>query len=137
VARGTGLLKLHAWPAWQRWLVWLVCIVVWSAALLTPWPATLSKETLPTDWQYVTAKSVHVGAYAFLAALSGWLGVRPSYRWLLLGFLSLHAGATEFGQQFVPERHASWTDVGFDHIGVIWGVIVSWPWWTARNSGDR
>jgi len=68
-----------------------------------------------------------------LTVLTGLLKVPLSRRWLLVCFLSLHALGTEFFQQFVPERYPSWTDVGWDHIGIVLGLIVSWGWWTKSS----
>jgi VanZ family protein len=105
-------------------------VVLWSVALLRPEPVRVAEKTFPEEgMRYFASKSLHVGAYAFLAILSGWLPVRRRWRWLLLVGLSLHGMGTEFFQQFVPKRTASWGDVGFDHIGLVWGILLSWMWW--------
>jgi VanZ family protein len=113
-----------------RWFVWGVVVVLWSVALLRPEPAHVAAATFPEEGtRYFAAKSLHVGAYAFLAILSAWLPIRRRWRWLLLLALSVHGLGTEFFQQFVPDRTGSWRDVGFDHIGLVWGILLSWKWW--------
>jgi VanZ family protein len=113
-----------------RWLIWWIFAIVWSAALLRPEPVHAAEVTFPEEGvRYVAGKTLHVGAYAVLAVLSSWLPITRPWRWLLLVVLSAHAMGTEFIQQFVPERTGSWRDVGFDHIGLILGVLVSWKWW--------
>lgn len=112
-----------------RWLVWSICTAAWTTLLLTSQPAQIADEVLGKEKTYVASKTLHVSAYAILAILTGWLRTRPWVRRLLLMFLSAHALGTEFFQQFVPYRHPSWTDVGWDHIGIVWGLILSWGWW--------
>lgn len=119
-------------PRGLRWSVWGLYVALWSLALLTPYPADVNQAVLPATWREPAAKALHVGAYALLAILSAWLRVPWRQRWLLLAFLSFHAAGTEFGQLFVPRRHASLRDVGFDHIGIVWGVIVTFGWWMTR-----
>jgi VanZ family protein len=115
-----------------RWAVWALCVAAWTLVLLTTKPVHVMHEVLPERASFPVAKTGHVLAYAFLTALSGWLGVRGGRRWLLLVFLSLHGMATEYLQTFVPERTGSWTDVGIDHIGIVLGLALSWKWWRAR-----
>jgi VanZ family protein len=112
-----------------RWLTWGVFVAAWTLLLLTTEPVHVADAVLPQAFQFPTAKALHVSAYAFLAVLSAWLPVRRPYRWLLLGFLSLHAMGTEFLQQFVPERGPSVWDVLIDHFGMALGVAASWRWW--------
>jgi VanZ family protein len=113
-----------------RWLVWGVYVVIWSVALLRPEPAHVSEVVFPEhETRFLAAKSLHVGAYALFAILSAWLPVPRRWRWLLIMLISAHGMATEFFQQFVPDRSASWRDVGFDHVGLVLGVLLSWKWW--------
>jgi VanZ family protein len=129
-----------------RWLVCVVYVLAWTQALLTPDPLrylvamrTAMDLPVPEDpdedpqlqWQaYVISKSLHVAAYALLAVLIGGLGLSRRFRWLLLVFMSLHAMGTEYGQLFVEGRHASWSDVGLDHVGIGLGLALSWnAWW--------
>jgi VanZ family protein len=124
-----------------RWLVWLLYSAAWSVALLSPLPDTgdWSLENISLDLKFLFAKAVHVSAYALLAVLSGWLPVPRCRRWLLLVFLSGHAMATEFFQQFVPGRTGCWFDVGIDHIGIALGLALTWKWWLlpAEEAGTR
>jgi VanZ family protein len=106
-----------------------VFVVVWTVALLTTQPVRVAQAVLPPPVRFPTAKLLHVAAYACLVALSGWLPVPRRLRWLLIVFLSLHALGTEFFQQFVPERTASWRDVAIDHVGMALGLAASWRWW--------
>jgi VanZ family protein len=101
--------------------------------LLTPHPAVIADTLLGEENAFYASKTLHVSAYAIMAFLSGWLRVRSAWRQVLLGFLSLHALGTEFFQYFVPYRYPSWTDVGWDHIGIIWGIILSWRWWAQES----
>jgi VanZ family protein len=131
-------------PAFFRWLIWLAFVALWTQALLTPNPGQHLLATLrflhlleenPVEMQrfrehaFYFAKACHIGAYLVLAVLSGWLKVPGRYRWLLLVFMSLHAMGTEYGQNFVEGRHASWRDVGLDHAGFLAGIALSWKWW--------
>ena len=112
-----------------RGLIWCTYTVAWTTALLTPHPAVVADELLGEENAFYASKTLHVSAYAIMAILSGWLRVRSPWRRLLVVFLSIHAVGTEFFQQFVPYRYPSWTDVGWDHIGILWGIILSWTWW--------
>jgi len=112
-----------------RWLIWSVFVVLWTIALLTPKPVEIGQEVLPEEAQFPVGKTLHVGAYAFLVLLSAWLPVSAPGRWLLLLFLSAHACGTEFFQQYVPGRSGSWEDVGFNHVGLCLGIVLSWKWW--------
>jgi VanZ family protein len=112
-----------------RWALWALCVTAWTAVLLTTTPVHVMEEVLPPQATFPVAKAGHVAAYAFLTALSAWLGVRGGRRWLLLGFLSLHGMATEYLQTFVPERTGCWSDVGIDHLGIVLGLALSWKWW--------
>ena len=69
-----------------------------------------------------------ITAYAVAAILTGWLHAPGSWRWFLLAFWFFHAGATEFGQLFVPGRSGSLRDVALDHIGLLIGLAISWRW---------
>lgn len=116
----------------MRWLVWFAYLLVLSVALLTPQPAHLAHDLIPSDGErFTVAKSGHLAAYALLAILTAWLSVRRSLRWLLLILLVGHAGLTEFLQQFVPSRGGRWQDAVIDIAGLALGVLLSWRWWRA------
>jgi VanZ family protein len=114
-----------------RWFVWTVFLVGWTTALLTPQPVYLADALLPEETRFSAAKALHVAAYAVLAILSGWLRAPGPWPRRLVVLLCLHAMATEYLQGFVPERGPSVEDVGFDHIGICWGIILSWRLWRA------
>jgi VanZ family protein len=113
---------------WLRLVLWFVVLGLWTVALETPHPVRVSEAVLPPGARYLAAKTLHVTAYAVLAATAPFLGLGRG-RWWLLALLSLHGAATEFFQQFVPTRTASFTDVGFDHLGIVLGFLVAWRGW--------
>ena len=110
----------------MRLALWGLCVVLWTAALLTPQPVQANHRVLEPQTGYSAAKFLHVGAYAFLTAAIPWTGLRGGRRWFLAAFLSLHAAGTEFLQQWVPQRTGSLTDVGLDHLGILLG-LCTWP----------
>jgi hypothetical protein len=112
--------------------LWLLCVAVWTVGLLTPHPVRASREVLTPATAYPASKTLHVAAYALLAGTLPWLGLRGGRRWWLVGFLSLHAAATELLQRWVPDRTGSLTDVGLDHLGVLLGLACTWPAWRSR-----
>jgi VanZ family protein len=116
-----------------RGFIWSIYTVAWTTALLTPHPAMIADALLGEEHAYYASKTLHVSAYVVMAILSGWLRASLPWRRLLLGFLSAHALGTEFFQNFVPYRYPSWTDVGWDHIGILWGLILSWGWWAEES----
>ncbi len=119
------------WPALKvRWLIWLAYLAAWSTALLVPLPDIGRTWTVNhISLKFLFAKAVHVGAYAVLAVLSGWLLVPTRFRWLLMFFLAAHATSTELLQRLVPGRTGTLTDVGIDLAGIALGCLVSWKWW--------
>ena len=127
--------RLAGFRAGWRWAVWLVYASAWTTALLTPQPVELADSLLGEDSAFLSGKVLHVGAYAFFAALTGWLRAPVRLRWLLLAFLSLHAFGTEFFQGFVPLRVPAWNDVALDHVGILLGCLLSWKWWRDRPRG--
>jgi VanZ family protein len=122
---GTSLYHRHK----LRGLIWFVYTAIWTTSLLTPHPVRIADAVLPKE-HTVYFKTLHVTGYVVLTILTGLLRVPASWRRVLVCFLSLHALGTEFLQNFVPERYPSWADVGWDHIGIVLGLILSWGWWT-------
>ena len=115
------------------WIVYFVCLTT-----LLVMPGTV-QDQLPLGEFVLTnktlfAKSVHIALYAIFAVLTGSLRVSPSWRLPLLFFVMAHGAATEFLQQFVPERNGSVSDVLFDHLGIALGLLVSWKWWTRPSA---
>lgn len=119
-------------PGWRKpllWLAWLLYVLAWSRGLLMEQPIDPGDNERLRLGLFLFSKSVHVGAYAVLAVLSGLLDVPRPYRWLLLVFMCAHAVGTEYGQQFFKTRHPSLYDVGLDHLGILIGVALTWKWW--------
>src|SRR5262249_11227580 len=121
-------------PVW-RWLAWSGFLAAWSAALLTTEPVHVAADVLPENAVFPASKLLHVGCYTVLTLLTGWLPVRRAAAWLLLFLPTAHAFATEYLQQFVPERGPSLVDVGIDHVGIVLGLALSWKWWRASLFG--
>jgi hypothetical protein len=119
---------------WWRPLAWWLCVALWTIGLLSTTPAHVNRQLFPTSVGFSVSKTVHVAVYAFLCTLIPFLGVR---RWPLLVFLSLHACATEYVQQWVPERTGSLRDVGLDHLGLLLGLTLSWRWWLRAGPASR
>jgi hypothetical protein len=111
------------------WSIWLLFGLLWSLALLTPYPVLLAEALMPVRFLPFSFGLLHVCAYAILAALCGCVGLSSPGRWLLLGFLSAHAFGTEFLQRFVPLRTSSWADVGLNHLGIILGLTLTRGCW--------
>lgn len=122
-----------------RWTIWVCFLLLWSVALLTPDPIGFLLRRAPAgvvvshSILFLLAKGLHVTAYALAAILTGWLRAPSPWRWMLLAFWFLHAGATEVGQRFVPGRTGSLNDVALDHIGLLIGLALSRRWW--RSTG--
>jgi VanZ family protein len=102
---------------------------VWTALLVTPYPIRASVALVPEQHRFPAAKVLHFLGYAGLAVLSGFLPLRPGWRWLLLALLSAHTCGTELAQNFVPERTPSWHDVTLNHTGLYAGLVLSWRKW--------
>ncbi len=117
-----------------RGLGWCLCVALWTVALLTTTSMRAGEAITPTALHFPAAKTLHVCVYAFLMAYTAWLPV-GRWRWLLAAFLSLHAGGTEFFQQYVPGRHGAIQDVLIDHAGLLLGLALTWKRWAQRSSG--
>ncbi|MBI3821103.1 MAG: hypothetical protein HY289_00310, partial [Planctomycetes bacterium] len=84
-----------------RWLTWIAVIIAWTAALEFPVP---QPEQMPAGEfiigkKYVIGKTMHVGVYAVLAALSAWVAMPTRYRWVMMFVLMTHACGTEMLQE--------------------------------------
>jgi hypothetical protein len=118
----------------RRW-IWLIYVLSWTTALLVPNPAHAGDNENLRLWLFLFAKAVHVSAYAMLAILTGWLRPTGLLRWLLLGFLILHAAGTEYLQYVMDVgRTGCWSDVWLNLMSIGIGIGVSWKWWTADTS---
>jgi VanZ family protein len=112
-----------------RWALWSVFLVCWTRVLLMQRPADLVPYEPVQEHFFALSKAAHVGGYAALTILTGWLLVPRPMRWVLLAGVSAHGFLTEYLQNFVPGRHPQLSDVGLDHIGIVLGLLCSWPWW--------
>jgi VanZ family protein len=122
-------------PPRQRalWLLWLLGVALWTTALLTTFPVHVKDTVLPPDAGYHAAKTLHVGTYALLAGSAAWLLPGSRFRILPILFLSFHAFATEFLQTFTESRHGCLADVGFNHLGIVLGLLLTgWKWLPLR-----
>jgi hypothetical protein len=116
-----------------RGLGWCLCVALWTLALLTIFPVEMGATILPANFQFPSAKFLHISVYTFLTVYISWLPLRR-WRWLLLAFLSLHAAGTEFFQQYVPGRHGMVSDVLIDHGGLLLGLALTWRHWLPRSA---
>jgi VanZ family protein len=116
-----------------RWLVWALFVAAWTAGLAFPMPQTEDWPISPGQ-QVVIAKSGHVAGYAALAVLSGRLPLAAPARLVVLFFLMAHAGVTEWIQLRVSNRTGTLDDVLLDHLGILAGLILSWPAWRRNGS---
>ena len=126
-----------AWRKYvKRWLIWTCFLVIWTTLLLLPRSSFdavgLNQSHLFGFDRHMLAKLLHVSAYALFAVLSGWLFVPARFRWFLLFFVVTHGTATELIQesQLFPGRDGELKDVGWDNLGVLLGLLISWKWWS-------
>jgi hypothetical protein len=127
------LSRLREQPRW-RWTAWIALVIVWTTLLVLPMPEEVRWPVKITGGiKYYIGKSLHVGVYALLTVLAGWLQPRFRWRLLLLFFLMAHAGATEWVQLNVSNRTGTVQDVVLDHIGITVGLALSWKWWAKDN----
>ena len=111
-------------------------LALWTYLLLAPEPVP---EVLPGDYswfdkemaKFLLAKSLHLSAYAFLAAFGGSLFPSARGRWMYWGVLVLHGIGTEIGQTYVPNRHGCVRDVLIDAAGIAVGA------WALRWHASR
>jgi len=129
---GTRPGRAHA----VRWLAWAAFAALWTTFLLTTFPIRVRDAVVPAPLAVPSSKLLHVSAYAAFALLTAWLDVARPWRWALLGLVCLHAGGTEFFQQFV-DRTGSLRDVGLDHLGIALGVALSWRRWLGVTPPPR
>jgi VanZ family protein len=119
------------------WFIWLLCLCLWTLALLTSFPVQVKDAVLPPQAGYHASKLLHVCAYAFLAGFAAWLLPDQLLRFLPILVLSVHAFGTEYLQQFVALRTGSLTDVGFNHVGLVLGLMLTWwKWWQIRSEPE-
>jgi hypothetical protein len=139
---------------YRRLPVWFACLALWTAAQLIPNPDAVLRDifSFATDdgagdsaessWVDAILSPVfwdvaHVFSYATLAILGGWLRLPSPWQWLLLVFLSLHGIVIEYVQGFMPTRYSTLADIGWNHLGLFVGVILSYRWWLAPSDPVR
>ena len=89
-------------------------------------------------WHYVVRKAAHVTEYCILGVL-----VYRAFRLdvsrtvivsvLTMLFVAVAAMMDEFHQSFVPSRGSSMIDVGWDCIGGLISLTLSWIWSVPRD----
>lgn len=102
--------------------IWLAILIPWTWALLRPIPEVAKKALAGTEISFWFSKTLHVSVYATLGGLTVLLPVSRRWRAALVLLLIAHGGATEYLQQFVEGRGASWRDFLLDTAGVLLGV---------------
>ena len=81
-----------------------------------------------------------VVVYALLAFSAAWLPLPGRYRVCLLFFLMAHATVTELLQELLEEychRGGKLSDVVFDQFGILFGMLLSWNWWSGYSFSAR
>lgn len=144
-----GAMQAHRGNPWWtsprlRWGLWLAWLTLVTAVLVGPSLASLVRRQIDTGENeeldlkiFLISKAFHLGAYALLAMLTGWL---PAPRWLrvlLLLVLAAHAASTEFLQQFIASRNGTFHDVVIDLVGLLLGVALTWNWWRSPRVVPR
>ncbi|MGL4421986.1 MAG: VanZ family protein [Gemmataceae bacterium] len=112
---------------------YLLLLGLWTYKLLEPKPlpenflggfSWFDREML----LFLLAKTLHFGAYAFLAFVGSFLAGGTRFRCCIYLFLILHGIATEIGQMYVPNRFGCIRDMIIDAVGVAVGAIA-WQRW--------
>ena len=106
----------------------LYALVAWAVLIFTASSFPNPPDAGGQDWKYELA---HIFEYAVFGALAFWV-LRELWR-VPLASVALAAWAIsvlygisdEFHQSFVPNRDASWLDVGMDALGAALGVGAS------------
>jgi hypothetical protein len=120
----------------QRWLIWGAVVIVWTAVLEfpVPDPGDIPEREFILSMKYVVGKTLHVTAYAALAALSAWVPMPARYRFLMMFFVMAHAWGTEMLQVLLNpwcHRGGELRDVGIDIAGIAIGTAATWKRWTS------
>ena len=105
------------------WLLWGAFLIVWTIGLLSSVPVEIT-SSIPRQTRFYSGKTLHVAAYAFLAAVVCWLPSRWGVRAALWLGLVGHGALTEYLQQFVEGRTGQLSDVGLDAAGVLLGLAA-------------
>jgi VanZ family protein len=120
---------------WLPALFWMGVIFVVSSR-----PSLPSHPDNTVD--LIIKKMGHVTEYGVLAFLL-WRATSKEREWPALPsfggafVLSLfYAISDEFHQTFVPGRNGTFTDVGFDVLGVLLALGLAW-WFSRENDGNQ
>ena len=92
--------------------------------------------SIPSWWDLVLKKGMHIVAYAILTwlYLRALRGHQPRGRWgdpalsraVSAGMALLYALSDEYHQTFVPGRQGSFLDVAIDGVGVSVAILLDW-----------
>lgn len=104
----------------------LILLLGWAALIFIGSSFPNPPGATGGEWRYDLAHMVEytvLGALAFLVVRS----FRPAWPAMVVmvaawTFAVLYGMSDEFHQSFVPNRDASWLDVGFDALGAALGV---------------
>lgn len=105
---------------------YLAALILWAAVIFIFSSIPNPPDAGGGDWRY---KLAHVFEYAVFGALAlftlnRWLPTRaPAVLVIAAWTISvLYGMSDELHQSFVPNRDASWLDVGYDAIGAALGI---------------
>jgi len=121
-------------PPWISiaYLAWGIWLAVWTVGLLRPEPIAVRDAVVPNAWAYWVSKIMHVLGYA---ALVSWPAFRWRAHWFWIGLGGVaHGAATEALQPFFG-RNGTLTDVGWDVLGLLLGLIPT-LWAIRRKRQD-
>jgi VanZ family protein len=110
------------------WLLWAGSLALLTYGLLSPDPPEVGEKYVPSPLRFWASKAVHVGGYAYLSALVGFLPLTARGEAGVRLLLVAHGAATEYLQTFVEGRYGSVMDVGIDTAGIIlgWASVLLW-----------
>lgn len=116
---------------------WWLALALLGYGLLSPTPPKMSAAILPDHLTFWASKGVHLGAFAFLAAVAVLLTIAPRHRLLLGGTLVAFAAVTEYLQTFVEGRYGCVADVCINLTGITLGVGLALGWRAASSAWVR
>lgn len=123
----------------KRWFWWIV-VILWCSMIYmftaSPWSTGQSTQemierTASASEQsseiinVAVRKSTHLLAFGALAIFV-LLALQPSRKAPIIAwfFATAYGAMDEFHQSFIPERRASWVDVGIDSFGALLAIIL-------------
>ncbi|MBX9580807.1 MAG: VanZ family protein [Gemmataceae bacterium] len=116
----------------------VVLLGLWTTKLLDPAPVPedLKEGLAALDLDFLAAKSLHAGGYAFLTVLGALIFPRDRrWRRAVVAFLMPHGAGTEAGQYLMDlGRHGCVRDVLIDWAGIAAGAWVLRRWTGKRES---